>query len=744
MLRRTTSWGLSLGVLSTILVTTVFATAGVEGLTLIVRAAEKTLSQEEAIKQSQKWVTIPEDYKLRGARITDPDEEYNVTGRTYWNISWEKGKVGRINVTIDAVSGALSRYSNRLEDDQLGSTKNEFTEEQAIKVARKFLEKVTTEEERGRLSKPNEYADQNGYYFRNQGQVVNFTRMVGEIPFLGNGIQIIVDQNGDVISFNREWYDGKLPEATKVIEIAEAEKKWEEKASPSLMYKDMAGMTNRYQQAPGSYELVYEFQDEDPQLVDATTGEVINLFGKVASEKKIKPLGNMISSETSEKRLITKEEAQKIAEQYVKRLPGNYRFDGSSGGGSSSGPGGISERHWSFDFSPQNGGGKKSEQVEVDINDRGELVGYQVNPNGRFEETPKKMVITWEQAEDSATKLVNTLLSDQLGEIYLIEEEPSKETLQSYADNGEPYEIQFGMLINGTPVEDETFRVEVNPETGMAESLNQRSRSEVKLLSKPNNKQIERQSAKEVIKKQQKLQLAYLQPVPEWIPIKPSEPILVYRYVGDNGVVKADTGEWYSFVEAQKKQSPSDIDEHPQQAVLDFAVRKGWMTVADGQLGPEKEVTRGEMAMMMAQMADEGEFRYLRPYFDSDEERLIHNFADVPSSHPNYAAIQRNVEYKLIPKTGNNFEPDRLITRAEVADMVARLLGYGDLLEKPELFKSPYQDVQSKHVPAVTLISANGLLKGKSATNFDPDATVTRAQAAELLKLIYDQQQERN
>ncbi|WP_409175282.1 S-layer homology domain-containing protein [Brevibacillus fortis] len=741
MLRRTTSWGLSLGVSSSILMTSVFATAGVEGLAPIVRADEKALSQEEAIKQAQEWVTIPGDYKLRSARMTNSDDDYNNTGRTYWNLTWEKSKVGRIYVTIDAASGKLSSYSNYLEDDQLGTTKNKLTEDQAMEAAKQFLEEVTTEEERNRLSKPNEYVDPDAYYFRNQGQLVKFTRMVNEIPFLGNGFQIIVDRNGDVMSFHREWYDGKFPETTKVIELAEAEKKWEEEASLSLLYKDLTGMTNNYQQGPGTYELVYEFQNEDPQLVEATTGEVINLFGKAASEKTIKPLGNTISKETSEKRLITKEEAEKIAEQYVKRLPGNYRFEGSGGGGSSSGRGGISVHHWSFDFTPQNGGRKKTDEVEVDINDRGELVSYEVNPNSRFEETPKKMLITWEQAEESATKLVKTLLADQLGEIYLIEEEPAKETLQSYADKGEHFDIQFGMLINGIPVEDETFRVEVNPETGVAESLNKRSRSETRLLPKAREKHMEQQSAKEVIKEQQKLQLVYLQPVPEGRPAKPSEPLLVYRYVGDNGVVKADNGEWYSFVEAQKKQEPGDIDEHPQQAVLDFAVRRGWMAVIDGQLGPEKEVTRGEMAMIMAQMVDESEFRNLRPSFDSDEDRLIHDFVDVPSSHPSYAAIQKSVEYALIPKSGKNFEPDRMITRAEVADMVARLLGYNDLLDKPELFKSPYQDLQPKHIPAVTLLSAHGLLKGKSATNFEPDATVTRAQIAGLLKMIYDQRE---
>lgn len=738
MLRRRTSWGLSVGVSSTILVTSIFATAGVEGLVPVAHAAVKTISQEEAIRQAQKWVTIPGDYKQERAKLSNPDEDYTGMGKAHWNLTWEKSKVGTIHVTLDAVTGKLTRYFIYLDDNQVKSTKTKLTEEEAIKVATQFLEKVTTEEERVHLSKPNEYGDPESYYFRNGGHRINFTRMADKIPFIGNGFGLIVEENGEVTGFYRNWYDGKLADASKVIDQAEAEKTWGEKAIPSLIYKDVVSMTSN-QQGPGQYELVYDYEYKDPQLVDATTGEMINLFGKAASEKKIKPLGNTVAQKTSQKKLITKEEAQKIADQYMQRFPGSYRSDGSSGGGSSS-SGGVTIRRWSFDFTPQNGDASKSSQVEVDINDRGELVEYRVNPNSRFEETPKKMVFTWEQAEESATKLVQTILADQLGEIYLIEEEPTQEALQSSLDEEEYYRIQFGFLVNGIPVEDEIIEVEVHPETGQAVSLYKRDR-DVQTLPEAVKDHIDAKAAQAVFQKQRKLQLTYFQPMIDWRLTKASDPLLVYRSIGDNGVVKAESGEWYSYVEAQKQQAPSDIGEHPQQAALEFIVRKGWMAVADGQLGPDKEITRGETAMIIAQMTNDIEFRNLRPRFDSDEERRIHEFADVPSSHPHHDAIQKNIEYKLIPKTSNKFEPDRTITRAELADMAARLLGYGDVLDKPELFKSPYQDVQSKDIPAVTLISGHGLLKGKSAAAFEPDKAVTRAEVAEMVKTIYDQKQ---
>ncbi|MCG6197756.1 hypothetical protein H1215_11315, partial [Anoxybacillus sp. LAT_38] len=76
------------------------------------------------------------------------------------------------------------------------------------------------------------------------------------------------------------------------------------------------------------------------------------------------------------------EEAQKIAEELVKRLPGSYRSEGSRGGGSSSGPDGVETRHWRFEFTPLHVQGKNVEPVEISVSDRGELVEYRVGEPG--------------------------------------------------------------------------------------------------------------------------------------------------------------------------------------------------------------------------------------------------------------------------------------------------------------------------------------------------------------------------
>ncbi|MED1918571.1 peptidase, partial [Bacillus thuringiensis] len=82
MIKRTTSWGLSLGVSSTLLMTTVFAPVGGGNLAPVVHAAEKTLSEKEAIALAQKQLKILGEYNLRDAQFVDGIEM--LWGKSIW------------------------------------------------------------------------------------------------------------------------------------------------------------------------------------------------------------------------------------------------------------------------------------------------------------------------------------------------------------------------------------------------------------------------------------------------------------------------------------------------------------------------------------------------------------------------------------------------------------------------------------------------------------------------------------
>ncbi|WP_330898510.1 YcdB/YcdC domain-containing protein [Brevibacillus brevis] len=555
MLKRTKSYGLSLGVSSTLLMTTVFASAGGGILTPVVHAAEKTLSEKEAIALAQKQLTMLSEYKLRDAEFVDGIEM--LWGKSIWYTSWDKENGGSLGVQQDATSGKIWKYEYLGEEQDLDANQKKLTEDQAFQVATQFLKKVATEEERSRLSKPNEYPDSDIFYTRDkQGIDVNFTRIENGVPFLENGFRLIVGNDGEVIYFERRWSEGKLPDASKVIKIAEAEKKWDEGAFPTFLYKDMASVSRKESEP---YQLVYEFQRIDPQYVDALTGKMLDSYGQVAQERKIQPLGKTVPPSTAERKLITKDEAQKIAEQQLKKLPGTYRSNGKSSE-SSDGYDENEIKSWYFEFVSQPEEGKKSDTVKIGINDSGHLVHYSVNAKTRFNEESKKIEkgITWVQAQESARKLVQTFYSDQSGIIYAVDYAPSEEKIKEIRENDEPYEIEFGYLINGIPVVDTIFQVNVDAETGevvdLYNHLYNLGPSGDSSLPK-NEDGIDLNTAKKVVKENKKLMLTYFHPKvrgSNGLMKMLEQPLLVYRYVGEKGLVTAD-GKWHSFTKERKQ-----------------------------------------------------------------------------------------------------------------------------------------------------------------------------------------------
>ncbi len=699
------------------------------------------MTKDEAIQWAKKWVTIPNEYKLEHSSYLDERKEF-FFGKPVWRLNWQKEQDGFISVTIDAATGSLLQFSHYGKEREKEASRRSISAEQALERAEQFLRRVAQKEEMEKLSKPNQYPETSLHsYPQAEEHAFSFTRVENGIPFLENGFRIVVGASGQIVDYQREWYEGRLPAAKTPISIEQAERLMAEKVKPSLAYARIHELAGDYGASENRYSLVYQYNERDAQLIDAVSGKPLNLLGEpVEQQVSAKALGTTVRAKQTDSNIITKEEAQKIAEQIIKKLPGSYRSDGSTGGGASTGPDGVTRRNWKFDFTPQGSPDKNPEPVVLRIGDRGELVEYRANDRFFHEEGRAfEKAVPWEQARDNAVKLVSRLFDDRLGEIYLIESTPSEESLKEIRERGRRYSIPFGWMKDGIPVTGLEFHVDVNPETGEVESLRVRDEEiQVGDLDAPAGKAIDADAAKKVEQEQKKLTLVYFLPQ-RWrfdIPSGKKEPLLVYRHIGDRGVVDAVTGKWVSFDQLRQKKTPQDIADHPAKEALLFAVNSELLTVKDGKLEPDKPLTRGEMAVMMARMSDRIEFHgRFRTFYDDEEESKPYLFADVDQKHPQYAAIQKCLQIGLIPKEGKRFEPDRAITRGEAAEFAVRLLGYEKLLSKQEIFVSPYQDVEKKLTPAAALAHAFGLFETKAAS-FEPGRPMTRAEAAQLLHTL--------
>lgn len=693
-------------------------------------AAEKqqALTEKEALAMANRWVSIPEGYKLRNAHMWNTGD-----GGSAWSFVWEQGDEARLLVEVDAGTGELRRYYRMGERPSPPSAARLTDKKGAEAAARQFLQQVAAQTV-DELSEPNQFqpaSDMDHYPFV-------FTRMVNNVPFLENGMYVTVDKWGRVVGFSREWWPDPLPEAEPALTLEEAEETLKQALQPSVVFANLDRWLGVIPYTALGYRPVYRYELGDAYALDAVSGEVLTRSGERAAEKAvIRPLGNTVRSAADATVRITVEEAQAIADQLAKRISGSYRSEGQGGSGMSAGPDGV-QLHWSFDYRPADSSSTKDAGFELSISDRGELVEY-VSAAHRellFGEKPTEKPVSLAKAEEAAVAFVKRMLPERLGELYLKPlTEKEREMLTEQAKRGR-YEIPFGWMKGGIPLENSRVVVTVEAETG--EVIGYRDHDwgdDLARIDVP-EKLVDPAAAVEAETKQKQLMLTYFLPDVVWgahdEPL-PREVRLVYRYVGSDGVVDAATGEWLDRNTLLENNLPRDIAGHPQEEAIRNAINRHLLTVTDGRVEPDKPLTRGELAFMASRAA------YGLPIFETyrrnlydDENLSVYSLTDVPASHPQYQAIQNAVAMGLLSPNGSRFEPDRPVTRLDVAQVAVKLLGYGDLLGKPELFASPFADIDKAEAPAAVLADSFGLVLATQSGQFAPDDTFTRAEAAQM------------
>ncbi|RKD25829.1 hypothetical protein BEP19_02520 [Ammoniphilus oxalaticus] len=698
----------------------------------------KTISKDEAVALANKYAPIPADYTLDHHNL---EKEYLEHSTSAWVLHFSKERAGGIHFTIDAQSGKLLSFS-RYQENPLESSGSVVDRAQAEQTAQQFLQKTVDQQERDKLSLANEYENNLTHFGMAGVHSFMYTRVEGEIPFPENFIHISIDQAGNVIQFSRRWHLGTLPSANPAVSLQQAQQKLADEAKPSLTYVRLSDRVGDHSPGVKPYSLVYQYGANDGMMVDASKGSVLNPLGQpLSADSKIQPLGDTKIQAPATKR-INRDEAQSIAEEFLKRIPGTYTTDGSSGSGTSIGSDGISRHSWSFGYVSTDEKDQNKESIRLEIDDTGQVSGFS-NDEVRWMGQNQKVdnPIAWDQAKNNAIDTIKLLFPDRLGELYLVSQKPSDDVLKKQFESGTGgYSISFGWLKDNIPVENAFLQVEVNAETGKIMHLwsraNQSESSNLDTL-KPT---IDANRAKQIEAEKQKVMLTYFQPsfnglyMPFSAP-ETTKPNLVYRPVGEAGVVDAVKGEWVSFRTLRESQQPQDINQHPSKTAILFAIQHNILKTENGQVNPSKVVTRGELVAMMLPMAQQLPISAKMHRYADETSRQSYTFTDVSEKSSVYPAVQQALRIGLIPKEGNQFHPNAEVSRVEVAEMIAKLVGYDKLLTKHDIFKTSYLDVDPRHVPAVALSQALDLWKG-TETEFKPNQKVTRAEVAEILYQI--------
>lgn len=174
---------------------------------------------------------------------------------------------------------------------------------------------------------------------------------------------------------------------------------------------------------------------------------------------------------------------------------------------------------------------------------------------------------------------------------------------------------------------------------------------------------------------------------------------------------------------------PSD---HPFARAIGVLLAQGVVSgFSSGTFGPDLPVTRAQFAKMIVlalgiQPSDQG-------------VGLPATFADVPAvdGYP-FVYVEAAAARDIVRGSGAEpdgrvlFQPDRSVTRVQLAQMLAR--AGGDKLDLPPLgIVEPFYDLPEYAQDEVSSVWEMGIARGRGATFFDPWVAASRGQVAEMV-----------
>ncbi|PWW08443.1 S-layer family protein [Paenibacillus cellulosilyticus] len=706
---------------------------------------DAAITKTKAIALAQQYVSIPETYKLQSASLSS---SFRSSGQySVWSLSYtyqvKERTLGNINVTIDAGNGELIGYNSYTDDTNVKPVyPAKVDRDQATEVAQSFIAKVAAA-----------YKDQvelDAYVGVGDkppltGKVVHsirFNRIVNGIPFVENYIDLQIDGEGHVLSYNRYWDNSiTFDKAAAAVTSDEAVAKLQAAASPTLAY------IIPYQMKPRKPLLVYGMA---PVAISAITGEVVGGESTTAKETQIsaKPLGTKPSSDAA----LTKEQAAAKVDAAF-GLPKDAKLTSSEYGEYADDATGKNRSYWQLSYSVEsadknNGGTSIYAQVDAQT---GEVRSYSA-----YNSANTGTGATYAAARTKAIEVLGKQLGWLADQYYLMEYDTS------VYENKRPEQIgnyYFNAVrkVNGVSVDSESVQVSISAYDGSVESYwSNTSGFEFPAIAP---KVIGDDKAADAWMDYYRVQLTYQseynyywdgQPIPVEKyklmvaagEIQPNEvksqgeAKLVYQLVprynlDQNVTLDALTGQWINAddgtVTTLERQTATDIEGHWAQRELELMVTYKALDLQDGKVNPNAVITRGEMIKMLVLAMNQGTPIY---YASDAKAEATASFNDVAADSGYFAYVETALQQQLIDVGDGTFNPEGKVDREEMAELIVRALGYNPLAEHDNLFNVTFSDadkVEQKGQAAIAVgLGIMTLQNGK----FLPEREVTRAEAA--------------
>ena len=147
-------------------------------------------------------------------------------------------------------------------------------------------------------------------------------------------------------------------------------------------------------------------------------------------------------------------------------------------------------------------------------------------------------------------------------------------------------------------------------------------------------------------------------------------------------------------------------------------VDNGYVQLEDGYFYPNRSITRGQMADILV--------KSLRL---KEDKSVTLEATDITMQHPSYNALRTLVSIGVLDNS-KELKPNSTLTRSQMAKIIALAFH----IEVDDVNKSQFKDYAATYwaKPYIESLADEDIIKGKTATRFAPNDSVTRAQFVAL------------
>ena len=674
------------------------------------------ITKEEAIELAKSYIMIPADYQLINVNF---NTNWGYPDRSVWNLNWnlktEGKEISNIHVTIDASEKTILSLDTYQYEEKQPLYPANVTKDEALTIANQFIVKIFPSITDS-LQVDSNYMKN---YYHPLGTPVYYhipyRKLINKIPLADPVATVQVNGDGKVVNFhysNSEPIQFEELDATVSLEAAKIELAAQLEMNLSYVFP--------YQTQSISNPFISYQPNISYLRIDAKTGKLFILPDQkeLIQEKYLPIVDSPILTENRPlDNELSQEEAINIAtaikNEWAPNTPNFQHISYDTNFGT------IERGFWNLSWYD------KENQIEptyghmmIDAK-TGELVNFYYDKWSKDSDP----IISYSEAKKNAIDAVKQYAPTKAHEVYLKE-------IDNVIEKQNRVYFTFHRMIHQIPSERETITVTIDTHTGKMVSYQMNWGNVEYPEQLPAI--ISAEEAKEKYMSKLELELVYFSPSPKYdesIKDQTRNGYLVYQPVSNTGspiFMDAVDGKWRDMATGNpvEKIQPKDTVGHWAEKELQLMVDYHGLDLTDGNILPNKKITRGELIKMFIMATSGG--RYI-PYIEGKKE----SFTDVKLDSPYFGYIEEALQRQIISIGENQeFNPDQEVTREELAQLIVKSLGYDKLAQTENLFMIPFKDKeQFKYAGHIAIVSSLKIMNG-DGLSFFPKRTVTRAEAA--------------